>query len=241
MKENKGNTDIYIINADGTNLRALKNSAKSESSPKFLPGGKKISYIVDDQIHTCNLDGSNDQKITDFYSGTGDYRWSNRRIKNSICFQCLSDCANQECNKKKDEEKKESKVDARIITHLMFRHWNRWLGDKRSHLFLYDLNKKVYYDLTFKMENDVPPLDLGSSNDFNFSPDGKEVAYTMNPLSVVANSTNNEIYKVDLSKVKKESKAPSTKISESKGNDNQPVYSPDGEIYRFLFNETSRS
>ena len=39
MNENKGNTDIYLVNSDGTGLRALKSSEKNESSPVFMPDG----------------------------------------------------------------------------------------------------------------------------------------------------------------------------------------------------------
>ncbi len=233
MDENKGNTDIYLINSDGSNLRPLKNSDKNESSPHFSPDGKKIAYLVDDQVHTCNLNGSDDEQVTDLYTGVDDYRWSGDGKNFLLISSVYADCGTQDCNKKKDDEKKESKADVRILTHLMFRVWNHWLNGKRSHLFLFDAAKKEYYDLNYKMHNDVPPLDLVSDNDFNFSPDGRQVAYTMNPNSVVATSTNNEVYTVNLADVKKDEQPASKKISESKGNDNQPVYSPDGKYIAF--------
>jgi dipeptidyl aminopeptidase/acylaminoacyl peptidase len=233
MDENKGKTDIYLVNADGSDLRPLKNSEKNESNPKFSPDGKKIAYLVDDQIHTCNLDGSDDVQMTDLYTGVDDYRWSSNGKQFLLVSSVYADCGSQACNKKIDEEKKESKVNVRVLTHLMFRVWNHWLNGKRSHLFLFDTATKKYEDLNYKMHNDMPPLDLGSDNDFNFSPDGKYVSYTMNPDTVVANSTNNEVYLVNLSNVKKDEKAPVKKISESKGNDNQPVFSPDGKYIAF--------
>ncbi len=233
MNENKGNSDIYLINIDGSNLRPLMNSGKNETNPKFSPDGKKISYLIDDQIHTCNLDGSNDIQLTDLYTGVDDYRWSHGGKKLLLTSNVYPGCGSQDCNKKVDEEKKETKVNVRIITHLMFRYWNRWLNGKRSHLFLFNTVSKEYDDLNFKMHNDVPPLDLGSSSDFNFSPDDKEIAFTMNPDTVVATSTNNEIYIAKIADIKKDEKTPTKKISESKGNDNQPVYSPDGKYIAF--------
>jgi dipeptidyl aminopeptidase/acylaminoacyl peptidase len=233
MDSNKGNSDIYLIDSDGKNLKALKNSDKNESSPHFTPDGNKISYIINDQVHVCNADGSDDHAITNLYTGVSDYRWSPDGKKLLLISSVYPDCPDQNCCKKKDEEKKNSKVNARIITHLMYKEWNRWLDDKRSHLFLFDLAVDKYYDLNLGMENDVPPLDLGSSSDFNFSPDGNEIAYTMNPDSVVAWSTNNEIYTVNLKNVKEGEKAPANKISQSKGVDNQPKYSPDGKYIAF--------
>ena len=233
MDKNKGNTDIYLVNTDGTDLRVLKNSDKNETNPVFLPDGKKIAYLVDDQVHTCNLNGEDDVKLTDLYTGVSDFRISKDGTKVLIISSVYPDCGSQDCNKKKDEEKKNEKSDVKVITHLMYRCWNQWLGDKRSHLFLFDIASKNYFDLNYMMPNDVPPLDLGSGNDFNFSPDGKEVAYTMNPLPVVANSTNNEVYTVELSAVKADEKTPAKKISESKGGDCQPVYSPNGKYIAF--------
>ncbi len=233
MDANKGNSDIYLIDADGNNLHALKNSDKNETNPHFSDDGKKIAYLIDSQIHTCNLDGSDDQQVTDLYTGVDDFRWSHDGKKFLLISSVYPECGSQDCNKNKDDEKKETKVNVRVLTHLMYRQWNRWLDDKRSHLFLFDAGSKEYIDLTYKMQNDVPPLDLGSDNDFNFSPDDKEIAFTMNPNSVVATSTNNEVYTVNLEGLKNDESAPTKKISESKGNDCQPVYSPDGKYIAF--------
>ena len=52
-------------------------------------------------------------------------------------------------------------------------------GDKRSHLFLLDVATGEFTDLTEGNKEDVPPMALGSSNDYNISPDGSEVAYAL--------------------------------------------------------------
>ncbi|KAF0151626.1 MAG: peptidase S9 prolyl oligopeptidase [Ignavibacteria bacterium] len=63
METNKGNSDIWIMNSDGTNLRALKYSDAGESAPKFSPDGKKIAYEMKGQIWLCDLDGKNDELL----------------------------------------------------------------------------------------------------------------------------------------------------------------------------------
>jgi dipeptidyl aminopeptidase/acylaminoacyl peptidase len=233
MEANKGNSDIYIVDADGKNLKVVKNSEKNEKVPQFTPDGKKISYLVDGKIWLCNVDGSGEEKLFDIYSEIDGYEWSSDGKKILFTSKVYPDCETQECNKQKDEEKDSSKVKASIFTELMFRHWNEWRGEKRSHLFLFDANKKEFLDLTLNNKYDVPPIALGSSNDYSFSPGGNEVAFTMNTSDFLATSTDNDVFIIDLKDVKKDAKTPWKKISESKGVDCQPVYSPDGKYIAF--------
>jgi dipeptidyl aminopeptidase/acylaminoacyl peptidase len=223
FEANKGNIDIYLINADGKNLRALKNSDKNENEPKFPPDGKSIAFTRDGQIWQCNLDGSNEKQLTNIYTEASGFEWSADGKKILFVSSVYPECTTQECNEQKDKAKEKSKVKAEIFTDLMFRHWNDWRGHKRSHLFLLDVATGDFVDLTEGNKEDVPPMALGSSNDYNFSQDGNEVAYSLNPEFTKATSTNIEIYLLGLNSPK----TPKL-ISTSKGVDCQPVYSPDG-------------
>ena len=40
------------------------------------------------------------------------------------------------CNADRDAALAASKVKAQIFTHLLYRHWDHFTGDKRTHLFL---------------------------------------------------------------------------------------------------------
>jgi len=223
FETNKGNSDIFLIDIDGKNFRALKNSDKNESEPKFSPDGKTIAFTREGQIWICNYDGSNEKQLTNIYTEVSGFKWSSDGKKILFVSSVYPECLNQECNKQKDEEKEQSKVKAQIFNQLMYRHWNDWRGDKRSHLFILDVASGDFKDLTEGNTEDVPPLALGSSNDYNFSPDGNEIAFTLNPEFSTAISTNNEIYLLSLS-----SPSAPKLISTSKGVDCQPVYSPDG-------------
>ena len=234
VSENKGNSDIYLVNSDGSDLRPLKNSDKNESGPAFSPVGKKIAFIRDGKIWTCSYDGSGEELIADISTGASGIVWSADGSKILFASSVYPECADDACNKQKEEEKDKSKVKASLFKHLLFRHWNEWRGGKFSHLFLLDTKTKKYTDLFVHKEKDVPPIALGSSNDYSFSPDGKEIALTMNPDTMAAASTNNEIYTIELKDVNDNSAAPLKKISTSKGNDNQPVYSPDGKYLAYV-------
>lgn len=230
---NKGNSDLFVINTDGTGLKALKNTEKGESSPKFSPDGKRIAYVMGNQIWMTNADGSGDEQITSHYSGASGVVWSQDGKKMLFVSSVYPDCANQDCNKQKDEEAEQSKVKASVYKELMYRHWDDWRGDKRSHLFLLDLSSKEITDLTPFSKFDVPPIALGSAKDYSFSPDGNWVVFTMNTDEMLATSTNNDIFLFDLRALQKEKKPDYKKISLSKGSDSQPLFSPDGKMIAY--------
>lgn len=233
LTNNKSNADIWIMNSDGSNLHAFKNSEVSESDPKFSPDGKKIAYAKKGQIWISNLDGSDDKQLTDIYTGASGMVWSRDGKKILFVSEVYPDCPDQNCNKLKDEEKEKNPVKATMITELMYRNFDHWRLEKRSHLFMLDLGTNEYTDLNYGSRSECPPVDLGSAADYTFSPDGKEVAFTMNMDKVVATSTNNDIFTVTLSDVKKNSSPVYKLISKSKGSDSQPVYSPDGKFIAF--------
>lgn len=231
--ENKGNSDIYLMNSDGSNLRVFKNSEKNESSPSFSPVGNKVAYTLSGQIWISDIDGSNPIQLTNLSGGASGISWSPDGSKILFVSDVYPECATDDCNKQKDEAKEKSKVKASIFTELMYRHWDGWRGEKRSHLFMVDVASKEAVDLTLFSKFDVPPISLGSAKDYSFSPDGKEIAFVMNTDEFLATSTNNDIFLINVNEIKKGEKTPFTRLTENKGNDNQPVYSPDGRYIAF--------
>ncbi len=142
--------------------------------------------------------------------------------------------ADDAANKSRAETLKNSKVKAQLFTHLLYRHWDGFTEGKRSHLFVVSANADpsrpaaeggqdpgIPRDLT-PGDHDTPPFSLGGQDDYAFSPDGREIAYTSNVDAVEATSTNNEIFIVPVAG------GAAKKISTSPGDDSSPLYSPDG-------------
>jgi dipeptidyl aminopeptidase/acylaminoacyl peptidase len=135
------------------------------------------------------------------------------------------------CNADRDKALADSKVKAQIFTHLLYRHWNHFTGDKRSHLFYVTVENPsprtlLWRDLTPNDPHDVPPeyptepLGCGCA----ISPDSKELAFTENLDPEPAISTNADIFTLDLTNPA----AKPVKVSTSPGGDFNPAYSPDG-------------
>ena len=84
--------------------------------------------------------------------------------------------AGQQCNSGRDTAQAESKVKAQLFTHLLYKHWNHFTGDKRSHLFQLTVATGAVRDLTPNDPHDVPPFSLDGGCGCAISPDSKELA-----------------------------------------------------------------
>jgi len=131
------------------------------------------------------------------------------------------------CYKAKDAAAEKSPVKATIFDGLLYRHWDHWTGEKRTHIFVVDADGKNVRDLTPANEvgdAETPTFFVGGPTEYAWAPDGKEVAYVTNLDPVPAASTNNDIFTLRLD----EPGARAMKVSTAAGSDDEPEYSPDG-------------
>ena len=234
-EENSSTRDIYLASVKEGNPRKFVKSAGNDYAPCWSPDGKEIAFISDregtPQIWIIPIGGGEARRITDIPTGASSPLWSPDGRTLAFTSRVYPECANMDCNREKLEEFENSKVKARIIDRLMYRHWNAWGEGRWSHLFLTDTKGSPPIEIN-KGETDIPPISLGGERDYSFSPNGQELCFTMNPDSVIATSTNNDLYIMNLPDGK-----PKAITGKNLSNDNNPRYSPDGEFiaYRAQF------
>ena len=223
---NRSTRSIWIVNVSGGEPRQLITSDGNNDTPRWSRDGSRIAFLSTragaPQIFVALADGSGAKQITSVGDGVGEFVWSPDQSSFAFVTDVYPDCQTLNCSAERSEAAEKSKVKAVVADRLLFRHWTTFKLGKRSHLFVVPSNGGDPRDLT-PGDYDVPPFSLGDPTAFDFSPDGKEVAFARNTDKVEAISTNNDIFLVPVT-----GGEPKRITGNNPGSDTTPRYSPDG-------------
>jgi len=229
-EENKSRSNIYLVSISGGEVRQLTNAIGSNYSPRWMPDGKTIAFVStrdgESQLWTIPTGGGEAKKISHIATEASGLLVSPDGKWFAFSSDVYPECLDEDCNAKRLEAAEKSKVKAKIFTTLPYRVWNSWKDGRRSHLFVMPVDGGKPVDVT-PGDFDTPPIDLGGNWDYAFSPESNEIAFTKNPDSLLAISTNNEIYVVPVTG------GTAKNISNNPANDSQPLFSPDGKYIAY--------
>ncbi|HEX5387936.1 MAG TPA: S9 family peptidase [Gemmatimonadales bacterium] len=230
LEQNKNVGRIWLVGADGANAREATNIQGSEHAPRWSPDGRVLAFLAkgdsNDQVWRMPAPGGTPTRVTAVPTGISDFYWS----PDGRALYVVTDLkwpAHQEIDARNDGQP----TDARIWTDLFYRHWTDWRAGLRQHVLRVPLAESgdtagPPVDVT-PLDRDVPTLALGGA-DVAFSPSGDEMAVVYNPDSVVATSTNNDIF------VMAPDGSGRHAITTSHANDHSPTFSPDGRTIAYL-------
>ncbi|MBU1185553.1 MAG: S9 family peptidase [Acidobacteria bacterium] len=224
---NGSERDIWIISLVDNSQRRLTSHKAPDVNPRWSPDGKTIAFIStrsgSPQIWTIGPDGGESIQLTSIATGASGVIWSPDGKHLAFLSEIFPECEDLDCSAKKLEEKENDPVKAGLFSELLFRHWNAWREGKRSHLFIIPSEGGKAVDMT-PGDFDTPPISLGGSQDYTFSPDGTNICFVRNidPELRAGRGTNNDLF------VRPLEDGTIVQLTDSRANDNSPVYSPDG-------------
>jgi dipeptidyl aminopeptidase/acylaminoacyl peptidase len=208
----------------------------SDGSPTWSPNSSTIAFISNRsgsrQIWTIRLDGGEARQLTSFPIDIENPQWSPTGSHIAFTAEVYPDADMSE-TVKRDKAKSDNPTRAMKFTRLPIRHWDTWKDGKRSHVFVMktegaeargqksEISEAI--DLMKDIDADCPTKPFGGREEFAWSPDGKEIAYTAQLGKDFAWSTDLNVYLVPAG-----GGTARCITSENKASDTSPVYSPDG-------------
>ncbi len=234
VAENKSNAEIYVMNADGSDVKRLTKSAASESNLQWLNNGEELVFLRHDketdasQIFCMKADGGEAKRITN--------------EKNGIeCFKVSPDEKHVVFSSPIDAFDKDStlfeglpKTTGRVIDDLGYKHWDEWVT-KIPHPFVAEFNKNEIKDAKDIMAGEpfeCPMRPFGATDAFAWSPDGKSLVYVSRKLTgkdyVFSTDSNLYLYTLE------DGNTEQLTGEGFPGYDTDPVFSPDGNQLAWL-------
>ncbi len=228
LDKNRRPNQIFVAPLAGGVPRKISDDSERA---RWSPDSRRIFFVStrsgSSQIWVMDSDGSNVKQITNLATEASGVLVS--PDGNSLLFssEVYPDCgADEGCNKQKLDQEKATAATGRVIDSLLFRHWNKWMGARRSHLLLIPASGGPPKDLT-PGKREVPPFSLGGPDDYAFSPDGAEICHAVTSGDVEATSTNTDLYLLPLAN------GTARQITLNAAADSGPQYSQDGKYLAY--------
>jgi len=225
LPTNRNQSEIWLADLASGDAWEATGGAGSERMPRWASDGRSLLYLSTreggSQLWRLPIRGGEPTRISMVPGGIGAY-WVSAGGKDIFYAQDVKWPAEQEL----DSLAGAFPTDARLWTGLFYRHWNEWRSGIRQHLFRLGAGDSVGGDLTPE-DRDAPSLALAGEG-VALSQFGTEVAVVVNPDSVVATSTNNDIFVMGPDGSGRQA------ITSNPANDNSPAYSPDSRYVAYL-------
>jgi dipeptidyl aminopeptidase/acylaminoacyl peptidase len=228
VEKDKHNRDVWMVSWDGKEQVQLTSSKDNESTPRWSPDGKYLAFLAsrgdeDDkkkgaQVWLLNRSGGEALQLTDIKGGVDDYAWSpdSRRLA-----LIVSDPDPNDDPEKKEGWKRKTQPPIVIDRYAFKTDAAGYLGQLRSHLYLFDVESKKADVLTPGLYDEREPA---------WSPDGTRIAFISERGTDPDRTNNPDVWVVDA-----KPGAAAVQLTTFAGPDEgRPAWSPDGKWIAYL-------
>ena len=227
----KGTNHLYLQNVKDNSIRQLTSHSNSESSAVWAKDGEGVYFLSSrtgsSQLWYIAVKGGEAQQLTNFPLDVEGYKLSNDEKQLALSFTVLPGCKDFTCSLEAFASEKAKKHNTRAYDKLMVRHWDTWLNDFKSHLFVAKLEQGKLTTQAQDLMTDWD-TDFAGMGQVSFNPSGESIAFSAKVPGVDhAWTTNWDIFEVSLAANYKDS----TIVNLTEKNtawDAMPVYSADG-------------
>lgn len=224
IPENSGFSDLYIMDADGANVKRLTATAARESAPAWLPSGREVAFLRDGILWNIDPDSGTERQVSHLREPVLGFLYAPAGDKILLVV-----AVKVEGYSAADRYPDLDKANALRYDDLMYRHWDAWKDGVYSHFHVSSLTSGGLVteaeDIMPGEPYDAPMKPFGGTDDAAWHPDGKTVVYACKKLSGTdfAFRTDANLYEYDTV-----SKRTRLLTPDSPGYDHHPLFSPDG-------------
>lgn len=223
IPENKSNSEVYVMDADGANKKQLTRTAAREGALAWLPSGKAIAFLRDGKLWNIDPENGAETQISDIEQSIDGFLYAPAEDKVLFVISTkIEKCTGAELYGDLD------KANAYVYDDLMYRHWDSWKDGNYNHIYVGDLvsgKVKAVEDIMPGEPYHAPTRPFGGTEEIAWSPDGTTIVYTCKKLTgkEYAFQTNSNLYAYTLADKKTRLLTP-----DMPGYDKNPQFSPDG-------------
>ena len=232
-------SDLWLVPLDGSApARQLTHTKGAESGADWSPDSNRIAFSAkrdgDDaaQLYVLNVTGGGEaERVTSLSTGARTPLWSPDGKQLLFVSVVFPGAADDEANKKAAKAVKDRKYSARVYEGFPIKYWDRWLDEKKAHLFVQEAKAGAKArDLLAGTKLAALPGFGGKEGDTAenlpavWAPDGKSIVFiartTRNRAAYA--STPTQLFSVATAG------GEPAQLTDDKGSFDEPAFAPDG-------------